>query len=505
MNFSSFSDIVVMLYKAHIVSAWYHLCIISRHFYIKRKKDRHNMKTGNDLGRDSVPSLVLKLAIPTMVAQFVNVLYSIIDRMYIGHIPEYGDLALAGAGICGPIVTLLSSFGTLVGLGGSIQMSIRMGERNMKKARQILSNSLLLLTLFSAVLTVLFLMIKGQLLRWFGASDQTFAYANTYLTIYTIGTFFALMAVGLNYFINCQGFPVIGMTTVLIGTVCNIILDPVFIFGLNMGIAGAAVATVISQFLSCSFALAFLAFSKKVPIGISFGQYSGKVMGKILAIGFSPFMILASDNVLLIATNTVLQKYGGSQGDFLITTATIVQSYMLLITSPMLGISGGTQALISFNYGAANTKRVRDAEKYSLLLCFAFTTVMFIVTRFLPVHFIRLFTSNAEISRLSVWAIGVFTFAIIPLSLQYVLVDGLTAMERTKTALSLSLFRKSFYVVLVFILPLIRKEATTVFYAQPIADLTASTVSTIVFLLVFRKHMERREAVFRESSKGTAI
>ena len=296
------------------------------------------MKTGNDLGRDSVPSLVLKLAIPTMVAQFVNVLYSIIDRMYIGHIPEYGDLALAGAGICGPIVTLLSSFGTLVGLGGSIQMSIRMGERNMKKARQILSNSLLLLTLFSAVLTVLFLMIKGQLLRWFGASDQTFAYANTYLTIYTIGTFFALMAVGLNYFINCQGFPVIGMTTVLIGTVCNIILDPVFIFGLNMGIAGAAVATVISQFLSCSFALAFLAFSKKVPIGICFGQYSGKVMGKILAIGFSPFLILASDNVLLIATNTVLQKYGGSQGDFLITTATIVQSYMLLITSPMLGI-----------------------------------------------------------------------------------------------------------------------------------------------------------------------
>ena len=416
------------------------------------------MKTGNDLGRDSVPSLVLKLAIPTMVAQFVNVLYSIIDRMYIGHIQGYGDLALAGAGVCGPIVTLLSSFGTLVGLGGSIQMSIRMGEGNTKKARQILSNSLLLLTLFSAVLTVLFLMIKGQLLRWFGASEQTFAYANTYLTIYTMGTFFALMAVGLNYFINCQGFPVIGMTTVLIGTICNIILDPVFIFGLDLGIAGAAVATVISQFLSCSFALAFLSFSKKVPIGISFGQYSLKVIGKILSIGLSPFLILASDNVLLIATNTVLQKYGGNQGDFLITTATIVQSYMLLITSPMLGISGGTQALISFNYGAANTRRVRDAEKYSLLLCFGFTTFMFIV-----------------------------------------LVDGLTAMERAKTALSLSLFRKSFYVLLVFLLPLIRKEATAVFYAQPIADLTASTISTIVFLLVFRKHLERREAAFRKN------
>ena len=289
------------------------------------------------------------------------------------------------------------------------------------------------------------------------------------------------------------------MTTVLIGTICNIILDPVFIFGLDLGIAGAAVATVISQFLSCSFALAFLSFSKKVPIGISFGQYSLKVIGKILSIGLSPFLILASDNVLLIATNTVLQKYGGNQGDFLITTATIVQSYMLLITSPMLGISGGTQALISFNYGAADTRRVREAEKYSLLLCFGFTTFMFIVTRFLPVHFIRLFTSNAEISRLSVWGIGVFTLAIIPLSLQYVLVDGLTAMERTKTALSLSLFRKSFYVLLVFLLPLIRKEATAVFYAQPIADLTASTISTIVFLLVFRKHLERREAAFRKN------
>ena len=463
------------------------------------------MKTGNDLGRDSVPSLVLKLAIPTMVAQFVNVLYSIIDRMYIGHIQGYGDLALAGAGVCGPIVTLLSSFGTLVGLGGSIQMSIRMGENNTNKARQILSNSLLLLTFFSAVLTVLFLMIKGQLLQWFGASDQTFAYANTYLTIYTMGTFFALMAVGLNYFINCQGFPVIGMTTVLIGTVCNIILDPVFIFGLNLGIAGAAVATVISQFLSCCFALGFLGFSKKVPIGINFGHYNIKVIGKILSTGLSPFLILASDNVLLIATNTVLQKYGGNQGDFLITTATIVQSYMLLITSPMLGISGGTQALISFNYGAANTRRVRDAEKYSLLLCLGFTTFMFIVTRFLPAHFIRLFTSNAEISRLSVWGIGVFTLAIIPLSFQYVLVDGLTAMERTKTALSLSMFRKSFYVLLVFLLPLIRQEATAVFYAQPIADLTSSAISVTVFLLVFRKHMARREAAFRKNEETTVI
>ena len=221
-------------------------------------------------------------------------------------------------------------------------------------------------------------------------------------------------------------------------------------------------------------------------------------MEKILAnaeIRFSPFLILASDNGFSSPPNGAQNT---AAADFLICSATKSSSLPHRCWESAAALRPSSQLQLR-----SSTKRVRDAEKYSLLLCFAFTTVMFIVTRFLPVHFIRLFTSNAEISRLSVWAIGVFTFAIIPLSLQYVLVDGLTAMERTKTALSLSLFRKSFYVVLVFILPL--NEETTVFYAQPIADLTASTVSTIVFLLVFRKHMERREAVFRESSKRTAI
>ena len=210
------------------------------------------MMRGNDLGRDSVPKLVLRLAVPTMIAQFVNVLYSIIDRMYIGNIPENGAMALAGVGICGPIVTLLSSFGTLVGLGGSILMAMRMGEGDDKKAKQILSNSFLMLIAFSVVLTVMFLLLKNKLLMWFGASEATFSYADTYLSIYTAGTFFALMAVGLNYFINCQGFSTVGMTTVLIGAIANIVLDPIFIFAFDMGVAGAAVATVLSQMASLS-------------------------------------------------------------------------------------------------------------------------------------------------------------------------------------------------------------------------------------------------------------
>ena len=193
------------------------------------------MQKAADLGKDRIWSLVLKLAVPSMIAQFVTVLYSIVDRMYIGNIPLTGDTALAGVGVCGPIVTLLTSFGTLVGLGGAILLSIRLGEQNQKKAEQILSNAVLLLIILSAVLTVLFLLSKGYLLTWFGASAVTFSYADSYLTIYTCGTFFALMAVGLNYFITCQGFSTIAMITVLIGTISNIILDPVFIFGLHMG------------------------------------------------------------------------------------------------------------------------------------------------------------------------------------------------------------------------------------------------------------------------------
>lgn len=313
------------------------------------------MARENDLGNDSIGSLVLKLAVPTMIAQFVNVLYSIIDRIYIGNIPGEGALALAGVGICGPIVTLLTSFGTLIGLGGSILMAMKMGEGNMKKAKQILSNSFLMLIIFSIVLTVTFFIIKDNLLMWFGASETTFPYADTYMKIYTAGTFFALMSLGLNYFINCQGFSTIGMATVLVGAVTNIILDPVFIFVFDMGVAGAAIATVIAQILSCLFALFFL-FGKRPPVKISFGGYSAGIMLRIVAIGLSPFLILATDSVIMIVMNTVLQKTGGTSADMLIAAATIVQSYMMLITGPLGGISGGTQAIISFNYGAGKNR-----------------------------------------------------------------------------------------------------------------------------------------------------
>ena len=353
------------------------------------------MKQSTDLGKDKVPLLVLKLAVPSMIAQFVTVLYSIIDRMFIGNIKEIGDIALAGVGVCGPIVTLLTSFGTLIGLGGSILMAMRMGAGLKKEAESILAHSFAMLIIFSGILTLLFMLTKNHLLNWVGASPLTFPYANTYMTIYTAGTFFALMAIGLNYFITCQGFPAVGMFTVLIGALTNIVLDPVFIFLLDMGVAGAAWATVIAQFASCAFAFCFL-IGKKVPIKIirlKKEMFSKNITARIMGLGLSPFLILATDSVIIIVMNTVLQKYGGpKEGDLLITCATIVQSYMMLITGPMLGISSGTQAILSYNYGAKEIKRVRKAEKYILILCLCFTSFMFILSRIVPEYFIRIFT-----------------------------------------------------------------------------------------------------------------
>ena len=452
------------------------------------------MKKTTDLGKDKVPLLVLKLAVPSMIAQFVNVLYSTVDRMFIGNIPRIGDEALAGVGVCGPIVTLLTSFGTLIGLGGSILMAMRMGAGRKKQAENILAHSFVLLVLFSALLTFFFLLIKGHLLNWFGASDTTFPYADSYMTIYTAGTFFALMAVGLNYFITCQCFPGIGMLTVIIGALTNILLDPVFIFGFHMNVAGAAIATVIAQFVSCAFAFRFLT-GKKIPVKITLlrkKNFSPMIVQRILELGISPFLILATDSVILIVLNTVLQTYGGpEEGDLLITCATIVQSYMMLITGPMLGISSGTQAILSYNYGAKNIDRVKSAEKYILLLCLCFTTLMFLVSRTVPEYFIRIFTRDPGQTDLCIWGIHVFTLMIIPLSFQYVFVDGFTALGRSRTALFLSVFRKGDYILFTIVLPIFW-GARSAFYAQPLADGISAVMSSVAFLLIFRKHLEKR-------------
>lgn len=446
------------------------------------------MKKTNDFGKDSIPVLVLKTSIPFMFAQFVNVLYSIVDRIYVGNIPEIGADALAGVGVCAPIVTLLSSFGTLFGIGGSVLFSVRLGAGDEKGARKILANSFTMMMIVSVTLTILFLLTKSYLLNWFGASEVTFSYADTYMTIYTAGTFFALLSMGMNYFITAQGFPLLGMMTTLIGAVVNIVLDPVFIFLMDMGVAGAAAATVIAQMSSCTFVLLTLRRKKmQVPLGVMKPELT--VGKQIVKIGFSPFLIFATDSIIIIALNAVLQHYGGKEyGDTLVTAATIVQSYMLLITSPMLGITGGSQPLISFNYGANKPDRIRKTFFWVLMLCVCFTSVMFLISRVAPQYFVRIFTDNPEYENLAIWGIKAFTLMIVPLSFQYVIVDGLTALGMTKISLGMSLFRKSLYFAATCILPL-WFAAKNAFYAEPVADGTSACLSCIIFFFIYRKYL----------------
>ena len=453
-------------------------------------------KRQNDLGQDPIFSLVLRLAIPTMLAQLVSVLYSIVDRMYIGNIPDIGTTALAGVGVCGPIVTLLSSFATLIGLGGSPIMAMRMGQGQKDMAQRILNTCFLVLMVLSLGLTALFLLTKEHLLLWFGASADTFPYADTYMTIYTAGTFFALMATGMNSFLICQGFSGLGMGTVMLGAALNIVLDPVFIFLLDLGVAGAAIATVLSQMTSCAFVLLSLR-SRKMPVRLGWGGFRWAIVRKVLAFGVSPFLIIATDSILLIVLNAVLQHYGGPGfGDTLVACATIVQSYMLLITMPMGGITLGCQPVISFNYGAGRPDRIRSAMKVIVGLCVLFCTLMLVVTYTLSPLFTRLFTDDADTMARSVTYIKRFTCMLLPLAVQYPLVDEMTALAQVRRALFCSLFRKTVFFTGLLALPFFFGAEAT-FFSEPIADLVAATMTSVLFLRSFPRVLRQCET-FRE-------
>lgn len=443
------------------------------------------MKKTTDLGKDGVLSLVLKLALPSMFAQLVNVLYNIVDRMFIGNIPQIGDMALAGVGVCGPIITMLTSFGSLIGVGGSVYMATEMGHGDNKKASRIIYNSFVSLLVLSAALTAVFLITKGQLLRWFGASDETFVYANQYVTIYTLGAVFAIFALGMNYFITCQGFSGVAMFSVVIGAVTNIVLDYIFVFRLDMAVPGAAWATVIAQMISSAWIMAFI-FGKKIKIRVEKQPFCKEIFFKICRIGFSPFIILATDSIILIILNTVLQYHGGRRmGDRLISAATIVQSYMLIISGPLLGITTGTQAVISYNYGAGSRRRVMQAIRYIMYLAVFFCGAMFVVSRIMPQYFVLLFTKVPRSVDLARQSIKAYTSGIIIMALQYASVDGLTALGKTKTSLFLSLTRKCCFVLMTLLLPVVFGARAT-FYAEAIADSLCGLLSASVFINVLK-------------------
>lgn len=449
------------------------------------------MKKVNNLGSDSMGGLVLRLAIPSMIAQFINVLYSIVDRIFIGNIPEIGAMALAGVGICGPIVTLISSFSTWIGIGGSPLMSIRMGERNKKAARHIMANCFLMLIIMAVIITIFLFIFKDKLLMLFGASDVTFQYANTYMSIYVAGSIFAIVSMGMNSFIICQGFSRVAMATVVVGAVSNIILDPIFIFVFDMGVAGAAVATVISQMFSCIFVLWFL-FGKYPPIKITFRGYDFDIMKKVLLIGFSPFVIISLDSGLIIAMNMVLQHYGGpGYGDQLVTCHTIAQSFFLMVTLPMAGITSSTQPILGFNYGAGNIERVKDGQKKTLLVCIVFTVVMMTLAHTISPYFVRLFTNDKIYMDLSIKAIKIFTLMIVPLAVQYTVVDGFTGISAVKYSITLSCFRKALYFAAMVVFPII-VGIENVFYAEPVVDVISSILSAFVYFKCMSKILNKR-------------
>ena len=454
------------------------------------------MKLENNLEKDKIGTLVLRLALPSMLAQFVSVLYSIVDRMYIGNIAEVGELALAGAGVCGPIVTLISSFASLIGFGGSPLLSIRMGEKREDAARQILANCFMMMCVAGIILTAAALLLKDRLLWWFGASEATFPYADAYLSVYVSGSLFALLSTGMNQFIITQGFAKVGMMSVVLGAVLNLVLDPIFMFVFGMGTAGAAFATVLSQMASSAFVLWFL-FSKRVPIPITFGGYSWKICKRVLALGLSPFLIIAFDSILIISMNMALQHYGGAaQGDTMVACATIVQSFMLMITMPLGGITGGTQTILGYNYGAGQIRRVRQAEMQILKVCLIFTSVMFVAAQTASGLFVNIFTRREELKELAVWAIRVYTLGVIPLALQYTFVDGFTGMGIAKVAVSLSFFRKGLFFLFVFFLPMLF-GVRAAFFTEPLTDVIAACVTTAVFIKVSAPIYRKRLSVIK--------
>ena len=445
------------------------------------------MKVENDLGRDKISRLVFRIAIPSMMAQFVSVLYSIVDRMFVGNIPGIGDISLAGVGVCGPIVTMIGAFAFLIGVGGSPLMGIAMGSGNRKKAERILGNCFALLAAISVLVTFVVLLLKEPMLRLFGASDVTYPYANAYFTVYVSGTVFALMSTGMGQFIYAQGYAKIGMSSVILGAVMNIILDPVFIFVFHMGVQGAAFATILSQAASAGFVLLFL--FKKADIRIRFGRYSLRLMLRVLQLGLTPFLIIAFDNVMIIGMNAMLQKYGGARGDDLITINTIVQSFMLVLTMPLGGISGGTQCILSYNYGAGQPDRVNKAEKFIIGYCVAYATFMFMMSWVAGRQFVSLFTADALLNDAACRAIRICTMAIIPLGAQYAIVDGFTGLGKVQFSLPLSIWRKTVFFISIFVIPLFF-EASAIFYAEPISDVLAILVTVPVFLFARKRLLQ---------------
>ena len=443
-------------------------------------------QTDSPLGSAPVGKLVLQLAIPAMLAQFVNILYSVVDRMYVGHIANAGDAALAGVGVCAPVVTMITAIGALIGFGGGPLMSIRMGRRDMDGARQIVANSFYLLLALSVMATVPLLVFRRQILFTFGCSEALWEYAEAYFTTYVSGTVFAVMSYGLNQITMSQGFSSTAMRSVMLGAAVNIALDPVCIFALNMGVRGAAVATVLSQAVSAAWVLRFLTGKNTVlRLRRSTLRIDTKLLLPAVSRGASPFVMQSTESLLTVAFNISLQKYGG---DLAVGAMTILTSVAQMIQLPLTGLAQGAQPILSYNFGAHRPDRMKQVVRYNILIAVLFAVSIWGVVQLAPHAVVHLFTSDEQLTEITVWALRIYMALGFTNAFQTGFQQSFVALGEAKISLFLALERKIFLLIpLIFILPhFFADKLFAVFLAEPVADVLAAATTTVLFLIRFR-------------------
>lgn len=442
------------------------------------------------LGEEKIGKLIFKLSLPAITAQLVNMFYNLVDRIYIGHIPEVGPLALTGVGVCMPIIMIITAFAAFVSMGSAPRASIYMGKDDNKTAEKILGNSFVLLLIISAILTFVVYIWQKDLLMLFGASENTIGYSISYMGIYVIGTIFVQLTAGLNAFISAQGFAKTSMYSVLIGAVCNTILDPIFIFGLNMGVAGAALATVLSQAISAVWVMYFLCGKKTIlKLKKENCRIEVKVILPCIALGLAPFVMYATESLIAVCFNASLLKYGG---DIAVGAMTILTSVMQFSMLPLLGLTQGTQPIISYNFGAKNVRRVKEAFFILLKCSVIFSASLWLFIMLFPQWFAGIFTSDASLIQFTSGAMRIYFSVSLVFGVQVACQQTFIAIGDAKTSLFLALLRKVILLIpLIYILPLIFTNQTMAIYlAEPIADIIAVTVTGTMFVVQFRKTLK---------------
>ena len=449
------------------------------------------MENKEFLGTESVGKLLFKLAVPTVIAQIINMLYNIVDRIYIGHMPGNGSLALTGVGVCMPIILIVSAFAALVSSGGAPRASISMGQGKYDKAESILGECFFLQVIISVILTIVLLVIGRSFLLAFGASENTIEYATSYMRIYALGTIFVQLTLGMNAFITAQGFAKTGMLTVLIGAVCNIVLDPIMIFVLNQGVSGAALATIISQGISTIWVLSFLKSNKSnIRLKKEYMTLEKDVIVPCVTLGLATFIMQASESIISVCFNSSLQRYGG---DIAVGAMTILSSVMQLAMLPMQGIGQGAQPIASYNFGAKNKARVKETFKWLLVSSLVYSTLLWLFIMTCPKLFASIFSPDAVLIDYTANALRIYCAALFLFGIQIACQMIFVSIGNAVDSIIVAVLRKFVLLIpLIYIVPHFVSDATTgVFLAEPIADALAVAFTATLFFFEFRKALKK--------------